>query len=182
MNHPNLLSIEGVAPQISKLSIVARWMVNGNVPQYLERYPEASRLGLVCLIHSQYCFAFIGLQIVGVARGLGYLHDNGMVHGDLEGVSEDGFVTLLISNGSSPSERFSLMGKAILVSIVFNTVRSTPGREVQLFCITARIVTMPLNMSEVREGSVRTSRMHIPCQCLLSRYGRLSRVTYQGPD
>ena len=104
MNHPNLLPIEGVAPQISKLSMVYRWMVNGNVPQYLGRYPETNRLGLVCLIHSQPGSAFIGLQIIGVARGLGYLHDNGVVHGDLEGVSGDGAI-LLISNGSSRQQK-----------------------------------------------------------------------------
>ena len=145
-------------------------MVNGNVSQYLAKYPEADRLGLVCRIHSQSGSAFIGLQIVGVTRGLGYLHDNGMVHGDLEGVSRDGFVILLISNGSSPSKRFSLMRKAILVSMVFDTARLTPGREVPVFGgLTVRIATVPLKSPEVEE-TVQTSRMYIPCQCLLLRY------------
>ena len=122
----------------------------------------------------------VGLQIIGVTRGLGYLHDNRMVHGDLEGVSGEDFVILLIFNGSFPRKRSSLMRKALLVSIIFNTVHSTPGREV-LLRISLRIVTMPLNIPK-DGGLVQTSRMYIPCQCLLLRYVCLSIAMYQGPD
>ena len=82
-----------------------------------------------------------------------------------------GFVIFLTSNSSSPRTRFSSMPKAILASIIFNTVRSTSGREV-LFRISLRIVTMPLNIPEAW-GLVQTSRMFIPCQCLLLRCVRL---------
>ena len=161
-------------------------MVNGNVLQYLARYPEVNRLELVCLIRLHSSSAFIGLQIIGVTRGLGYLHDNGIVHGDLEGVSGNSkFAILLISNGPSSSKRFSSMRVAILFSMVFNPVRSTPspgpGQTLLHLGLTVRIVAMPLNMPEVHQR-VRKSRMYIPCQCLSSRYARLSIVIHTGPD
>ncbi|KAF9646789.1 kinase-like protein [Thelephora ganbajun] len=55
MNHPNILSIEGVAPGLYPFCIVTQWMLNGNMKEYL----------------------------IGVTRGLNYLHNNEIVHGDL---------------------------------------------------------------------------------------------------
>ncbi|KNZ79913.1 putative serine/threonine-protein kinase [Termitomyces sp. J132] len=49
--------------------IVAPWLENGNINKYLKHHSEAPRLPLV----------------VGVARGLCYLHSRGIVHGDLKG-------------------------------------------------------------------------------------------------
>ncbi|KAG6875922.1 hypothetical protein C0993_006786 [Termitomyces sp. T159_Od127] len=49
--------------------LVAPWLKNGNINKYLKENPQALRLPLA----------------VGVARGLNYLHDKGIIHGDLKG-------------------------------------------------------------------------------------------------
>ncbi|KAF9642298.1 kinase-like protein [Thelephora ganbajun] len=67
MKHPNILSIEGVAPKIHRFCIVTQWMPNGNVKEYVEKRPGVNRLEL----------------LIGVTRGLDYLHNNEIVHGDL---------------------------------------------------------------------------------------------------
>ncbi|KAF9642156.1 hypothetical protein BDM02DRAFT_3070496, partial [Thelephora ganbajun] len=57
-NHPNVLSIEGVAPNLFEFCMVSQWMPNGNMLKYMEQYPGANRLEL----------------LIGVTRGLNYLH------------------------------------------------------------------------------------------------------------
>jgi hypothetical protein len=47
MNHPNVLSIEGVAPKLFEFCMVSQWMVHGNILSYLEKYTGANRLELV---------------------------------------------------------------------------------------------------------------------------------------
>ena len=47
MHHPNILSIEGVAPQLFGFCMVSRWMENGNILGYIKRYPSTNRLELV---------------------------------------------------------------------------------------------------------------------------------------
>jgi len=68
VKHPNVLSIEGVAPKLFEFCMVSQWMVNGNLLSYVEKYVGANRLEL----------------LVGVTRGLSYLHENEVVHGDLK--------------------------------------------------------------------------------------------------
>ena len=86
MNHPNILSIEGVAPKLFEFCMVSRWMPNGDILEYITKYPEVNRLELASLTHQQLDFALTGLQLVGVTRGLGYLHNNEVVHGGLKSV------------------------------------------------------------------------------------------------
>ena len=50
MNHPNILSIEGVAPGIFKFCMVSRWMVHGNILDYVNKYVDVNRLELVRLL------------------------------------------------------------------------------------------------------------------------------------
>ncbi|KAF9643164.1 kinase-like protein [Thelephora ganbajun] len=68
MSHPNILSIEGVAPKLFKFCMVSQWMERGNILEYVRKYPEVDRLEL----------------LIGVTRGLDHLHYNGIVHGDLK--------------------------------------------------------------------------------------------------
>jgi hypothetical protein len=46
-NHPNILSIEGVAPKLFEFCMVSQWMPNGNILGYVKKYPGANRLELV---------------------------------------------------------------------------------------------------------------------------------------
>ena len=66
--------------------MVSRWMPNGNLLGYIGKEPGANRLELVSLVHQQPDSALTGLQLVGITRGLDYLHNNEVVHGDLKGV------------------------------------------------------------------------------------------------
>ena len=47
--HPNILSIEGVAPRLSRFCVVSEWMVNGNIMEYVRKYQKVNRLDLVRL-------------------------------------------------------------------------------------------------------------------------------------
>ncbi|KDN35100.1 hypothetical protein RSAG8_11882, partial [Rhizoctonia solani AG-8 WAC10335] len=79
-NHPNILSLIGVAQFRGQLAMVSQWMEHQNLGEYLSmhRFPQADRLELATRI----------------ADALAYLHQTGMVHGDLKGnnilISEDG--------------------------------------------------------------------------------------------
>jgi len=68
VKHQNILSIEGVAPELFEYCLVSRWMPNGNMHAYIKHFPAANRLEL----------------LIGVTRGLEYLHDSEVVHGDLK--------------------------------------------------------------------------------------------------
>ena len=48
MSHPNVLRIEGVAPDSFPCCMVSRWMENGNMLEYLNQYKgHIDRLDLV---------------------------------------------------------------------------------------------------------------------------------------
>ena len=51
VKHPNVMSMEGVAPKLSKFCMVSEWMENGDLLQYMRSYPGANRLELVGLVH-----------------------------------------------------------------------------------------------------------------------------------
>ncbi|KAG8705010.1 hypothetical protein FRC11_009382, partial [Ceratobasidium sp. 423] len=69
--HKHVLELLGVAIHNGQLAMISPWMDNGNLQQYVSDYPKANRWNL-CL---------------QVAEGLMYLHDVGMVHGDLKAVN-----------------------------------------------------------------------------------------------
>jgi len=51
MKHPNILSIEGVAPELFEYSMVSQWMPNRDLQWYVTKHPGANRLDLVRLTH-----------------------------------------------------------------------------------------------------------------------------------
>ncbi|EMD37460.1 hypothetical protein CERSUDRAFT_50723, partial [Gelatoporia subvermispora B] len=71
IRHPNIVPFRGVSYQTSKLYIVCDFMSQGNVNEYLEENQSANKLQL--LRH--------------VATGMKYLHESGVVHGDLKGAN-----------------------------------------------------------------------------------------------
>ncbi|KAF8071435.1 kinase-like domain-containing protein [Lyophyllum atratum] len=69
LSHPNVLPIYGLYRFRRRFCLVSPWMEAGDIDQYLKSQPDGPR------IH----FA------VDVAQGLLYLHENGIIHGDLKG-------------------------------------------------------------------------------------------------
>ena len=75
--------------KISHLKTISEWMDNGTIMDFVVAHPETNRLQLV-RIPSWTAGAgrslMLSLQLVGVARGLKYLHDWPSVHADLKSV------------------------------------------------------------------------------------------------
>ncbi|KDN41107.1 hypothetical protein RSAG8_07661, partial [Rhizoctonia solani AG-8 WAC10335] len=93
--HPNILELFGVARYDNRVAMVSPWMVNGNLPWYLTRYPDADRLHLCAQI----------------ADATSFLRDNGVVHGDIKGanilISQD-HIPKLTDFGSSAINKCTL--------------------------------------------------------------------------
>ncbi|KAG8717056.1 hypothetical protein FRC08_008262 [Ceratobasidium sp. 394] len=81
-DHENVLELFGLTQHRGKLAVVSPWMENGNLRQYLTKNPDVDRLDLC----------------IQITKGLAYLHQHDMVHGDLKGanvlISETGVAKL----------------------------------------------------------------------------------------
>ena len=89
--HENILPFHGVDTSIFQLALVYDWGHNGNITQYLESNPNASRPELVSArLHLVLRSSFPDprLKLLQVAKGLQYLHSLNIVHGGLKAVSE----------------------------------------------------------------------------------------------
>ncbi|CAE6438097.1 unnamed protein product [Rhizoctonia solani] len=78
--HPNVLPLYGLVTFRNRIGMVSPWMSEGTMPRYLKAKPEANRHNLC----------------IRMCEGLSYLHDNGIVHGDLKGAN------VLISGDGTP--------------------------------------------------------------------------------
>ncbi|CAE6474286.1 unnamed protein product [Rhizoctonia solani] len=78
--HPNVLRLLGLATFRDRIGMVSPWMGNGTLPQYIKANPNANRRDLC----------------VQICEGLSYLHNTGVVHGDLKGIN------VLISDDGTP--------------------------------------------------------------------------------
>ncbi|EMD36223.1 hypothetical protein CERSUDRAFT_84290 [Gelatoporia subvermispora B] len=82
LRHRNIVPFVGIDCELFPLSLVCEWMPHGTVMAYLSRNCTCNRLQL---LHD-------------IAEGLKYLHEMGVVHGDLKGVNvlvnEDGVACL----------------------------------------------------------------------------------------
>ena len=64
-------------------------MENGTILEYAKRYGGANRLELVGLeVIRRSGSVLMESQLIGVTRGLSYLHGNGVIHGNLKSVIE----------------------------------------------------------------------------------------------
>jgi len=79
----------GVGLDIAEFCMVFPWMPDGNLLQYLNKYPGASRVSIVSVhdVHDNEYTEFNTYKMLGVVDGILYLHSNDVVHGDLKGVS-----------------------------------------------------------------------------------------------
>ncbi|KAF9648137.1 kinase-like protein [Thelephora ganbajun] len=109
LSHPNILPLLGVSVLTDPhcFRILTEWMPNGNVMRYARSNPEANRLRLLS----------------ETASGVAYLHDLGVVHGDLKGAN------ILVDNtGNAHVADFGLMTTIDLsTSILSETVISSGG-------------------------------------------------------
>ncbi|KAG8768082.1 hypothetical protein FRC12_005772 [Ceratobasidium sp. 428] len=78
--HPNVQQLLGLVMFRGQIGMIAAWESNGDMPRYLERSREVDRCKM-------------SIEIV---EGLCYLHESGVVHGDLKGAN------VLISENGSP--------------------------------------------------------------------------------
>ncbi|QRV89048.1 Tyrosine kinase catalytic domain protein [Ceratobasidium sp. AG-Ba] len=82
LNHPNILELLGLAQFRGQIAMVSPWMNNGSLLEYINRNPSVDRYTL----------------LLGVSDGVVYLHQNGIVHGDIKSanvlVSGEGIVKL----------------------------------------------------------------------------------------
>ncbi|PPQ89078.1 hypothetical protein CVT25_006450 [Psilocybe cyanescens] len=69
LEHPNVIPIYGVVYVEETMYTVSPWMDNGTATIYVKKFPEVDRLKI----------------LTDVASGLEYLHNKGVIHGDLRG-------------------------------------------------------------------------------------------------
>ncbi|KAF8990025.1 hypothetical protein BDQ17DRAFT_1372489 [Cyathus striatus] len=109
--HPNLLPFYGIyqlGDTGGRICLVSPWMSNGNICQYLQRYPDTNRQHL----------------IMDIARGISYLHGKSIVHGDLKGAN-----VLVSDNGVACLADFGLSSVYIdTPSLAWGTNNSSVGR------------------------------------------------------
>ena len=74
----------------TQFAMISDWMTNGNIHDFMKVRPDANRLELVgfCLTTPASSSLTVGylIQLGDVAKGLIYIHSQGMIHGDLKGV------------------------------------------------------------------------------------------------
>ncbi|KAG5634198.1 hypothetical protein H0H81_002972, partial [Sphagnurus paluster] len=69
--HPNILPFYGIHRTRKDVSLVSPWAEKGNIVDFLKKNEIKNRI-LLCL---------------DVARGLSYMHENDIIHGDIKGVN-----------------------------------------------------------------------------------------------
>jgi serine/threonine protein kinase len=100
LEHDNILPFYGVSTTISDFSLVFPWYKNGHVDRYLEENPDADRYDLVGTskptVHTQRSRESRE-QVLGVVKGLLFLHSNGVAHGSVQLV-RDALLQLITFN------------------------------------------------------------------------------------
>ena len=85
--HRNILPFLGFMLHEGLLCSVSEWMENGNIIDYLTKNDDVDRVIVVCVSSLKLRGLSLTLEKAkGVASGLEYIHNEGIVHSDLKGV------------------------------------------------------------------------------------------------
>lgn len=89
--------------------VVSGWMKNGNINEFLKANTSIDRLGLVCsFIKNLYLHLLLTiaqlLQLKDITNALTYMHDQGIIHGNLKGVSFMNPVVIVNAAYPAPSQ------------------------------------------------------------------------------
>ena len=89
VKHKNIVRFWGFTSVDGVPSFVFDWMENGTLRQYMKNNHQVDKSSVVCVCISpfQYCADAFPQQAIEIAKGLEYLHSNGVVHSDLKSVS-----------------------------------------------------------------------------------------------
>ncbi|KAG9086677.1 hypothetical protein FS749_003456 [Ceratobasidium sp. UAMH 11750] len=101
--HPNVHRLLGLVAFQGQIGMVSPWVESGTLMQYLSRNPGGNRYRL----STQVC------------RGLKYLHEAGIVHGDLKGAN------ILVSDNGIPM--LTDFGSAVLKEYAIRFTGTTPA-------------------------------------------------------
>ncbi|KAF9646470.1 kinase-like protein [Thelephora ganbajun] len=88
LHHPNVLPLLGVTMTKTQLVVVSEWKENGNINGFIKAHPDVNRLEL----------------LRDITKGLIYMHDRGIIHGDLKGAN-----VMIDSNGRACLADFDLV-------------------------------------------------------------------------
>jgi hypothetical protein len=94
LSHENILPFRGVDMSLIPPSLVYDWAENGKITTYIALHPDVPRGPLVCKplslrkqeMFTNFVFFTPDGQLLGVAKGLKYLHELDIPHGRLKGV------------------------------------------------------------------------------------------------
>ncbi|KAG8718646.1 hypothetical protein FRC09_012357 [Ceratobasidium sp. 395] len=167
--HPNITQLFGVAHFQGRIAMVSPWMSNGNLTQYLARFPYIDRLRI--------CHE--------IACGVEYLHSTGSVHGDIKGlnvlISDSGSAKLtdfgnstlnnntLQFTGSSPLPALSIRWAAPELLMGSDTYSA----EADIYALAMEVVSGKMPFYEIRNEPAVIARVIVqkkhperPCACM----------------
>ncbi|KAH7338205.1 kinase-like domain-containing protein [Rhizoctonia solani] len=78
--HRNIMELIGVALYNDRIAMVSPWMANSNLSVFLSRHPRVDRYSMC----------------VQIADGVTYLHEHGVVHGDIK------CINIMVSHDHTP--------------------------------------------------------------------------------
>ena len=86
LKHENFVPFVGAT--LENLQIMSGWMPNGDLTAYIKHRSSANRVALVRLpLIPQKIIRLIFHQLLDVAKGLDYIHNCCVIHGDIKGVN-----------------------------------------------------------------------------------------------
>lgn len=89
LSHPNVLKLLGyILEENGFPSLISEWIGEGTVLEFVRNRPETNIVPLVRIVRSRLIRLHTKqAQVLGIARGMAYLHDQNVVHSDIKSVS-----------------------------------------------------------------------------------------------